>query len=96
LVTCKQFLQELNDYLDPNVDAITKIDLEAHVTQCPNCFVVVDTTMKTLQIYKGMEPQSKWPAARRVEAELRFLFELRLQVAHHPLEFSPLLGIENL
>ena len=58
MVTCKQFLQELNDYLDPNVDALTKTHLEAHVTLCPNCFVLVDTTMKTLQVYKGMEPQS--------------------------------------
>ena len=58
MVTCKQFLQELNDYLDPNVDTVTKTHLEAHVTKCPNCFVVVDTTKKTLQIYKGIEAQT--------------------------------------
>lgn len=58
MVTCKQFLHELNDYLDPNVDTTTKTHLEAHVTQCPNCFVVVDTTRRTLQIYKGIEAQS--------------------------------------
>ena len=58
MVTCKQFLQELNDYLDPNVDTATKIHLEAHVTKCPNCFVVVDTTLKTLQIYKGCQAQA--------------------------------------
>ena len=43
MVTCKQFLQELNDYLDPNVDAALKANLEAHVNKCPNCFVIVDT-----------------------------------------------------
>jgi hypothetical protein len=32
--------------------------LESHVTECPNCFVIVDTTQRTLQIYKGMEPQN--------------------------------------
>ena len=58
MVTCKQFLQELNDYLDPNVDAAIKANLEAHVNKCPNCFVIVDTTLKTLQVYKGMEPQT--------------------------------------
>jgi len=58
LLTCKQFLQELNDYLDPNIDAEMKNHLNAHVTQCPNCFVIVDTTMKTLQVYKGVEPQT--------------------------------------
>jgi len=58
LLTCKQFLQELNDYLDPNIDAEMKNHLRAHVTQCPNCFVIVDTTMKTLQVFKGVEPQT--------------------------------------
>ena len=42
MLTCKQFLQELNDYLDPNVDAEMKRHLESHVTQCPNCFVIVE------------------------------------------------------
>ena len=58
MLTCKQFLQELNDYLDPSIDLETKRHLESHVSQCPNCFVVVDTTMKTLKVYKGMEPQA--------------------------------------
>jgi hypothetical protein len=58
LLTCKQFLQELNDYLDPNTDAAMKLRLEAHVSECPNCFVIVDTTKKTLQVYKGVEPQA--------------------------------------
>jgi anti-sigma factor RsiW len=58
LLTCKQFLQELNDYLDPNVDADLKRRLQSHVSECPNCFVLVDTTQRTLQVYKGIEPQT--------------------------------------
>ena len=58
MLTCKQFLRELNDYLDPNTDPDLKRHLESHVTECPNCFVVVDTTKKTLQVYKGCEPQT--------------------------------------
>ena len=58
MLTCKQFLQELNDYLDPNIDAEMKNHLNSHVTQCPNCFVIVDTTLKTLQVYKGVEQQT--------------------------------------
>ncbi len=57
MLTCKQFLQELNDYLDPNIDSVTKVHLEAHVSECPNCFVIVDTTKHTLEVYKGVEPQ---------------------------------------
>jgi anti-sigma factor (TIGR02949 family) len=58
LLTCKQFLQELNDYLDPSIDPETKRHLESHVAACPNCFVVVDTTQKTIQVYKGMVPKT--------------------------------------
>lgn len=58
MLTCKQFLQELNDYLDPSTDPATKCHLEKHVSECPNCFVIVDTTKKTLQVYKGLEPQT--------------------------------------
>jgi anti-sigma factor (TIGR02949 family) len=58
LLTCKQFLQELNDFLDPNCDPETRRHLEKHVTECPNCFVIVDTTKKTMQVYKGCQPQA--------------------------------------
>jgi anti-sigma factor RsiW len=58
LLTCKQFLQELNDYLDPSTDPAMKCHLEKHVNECPNCFVIVDTTKKTMQIYRGLEPQT--------------------------------------
>lgn len=54
LLTCKQFLQELNDYLDEVANTEIRNRIEAHVTNCPNCFVILDTTKKTIQVYKGM------------------------------------------
>ncbi len=57
MLTCKEFLQELSEYLDDTVDADFKQKLQKHVSECPNCWVVFDTTKKTLQVYKGMEPQ---------------------------------------
>jgi len=58
LLTCKQFLQELNDYLDETLDPKTRAELQRHVNECPNCWVVCDTTEKTLRIFKGMEAQA--------------------------------------
>jgi len=58
LLTCKDFLSELSDYLDETIDAELRSKLERHITECPNCWVVADTTRKTIQIYKGMEPCS--------------------------------------
>jgi len=57
LLTCKEFLQELNDYLDDAVDVELRRHIEAHITECPNCFVILDTTKKTIRVYKGMQPQ---------------------------------------
>ena len=56
MLTCKDFLHELSDYLDENLDAEVRAKLEKHITECPNCWVIADTTRKTIKIYKGMDP----------------------------------------
>ena len=56
MLTCKDFLNELTDYLDECLDAESRTKLERHITECPNCWVIADTTRKTIQIYKGMDP----------------------------------------
>ena len=58
MLTCKQFLQDLNDYLDDRLDPNLKAELQRHVSECPNCWVVCNTTEKTIKVYKGMEPQA--------------------------------------
>ena len=58
MLTCKDFLNELSDYLDEAIDAELRSKLETHITECPNCWVIADTTRKTVKIYKGMEPHS--------------------------------------
>lgn len=57
MLTCKEFLQELTDYLDSTVDAELRRKLEAHINECPNCFVILDTTQRTIKVYKGMQAQ---------------------------------------
>ena len=57
MVTCKDFLRELSDFLDENVDPGVRRELERHISECPNCWVICDTTKKTIQVYKGMDPE---------------------------------------
>ena len=57
MVTCKDFLRELGDYLDESVDPQVRAELSKHINECPNCWVVLDTTKKTIQVYKGMDPE---------------------------------------
>jgi anti-sigma factor (TIGR02949 family) len=55
LLTCKDFLSELSEYLDESIDAELRAKLERHMSECPNCWVIADTTRRTVQIYKGMD-----------------------------------------
>jgi hypothetical protein len=58
LLTCKEFLAELNDFLDETTREELHARLESHLAQCPNCWVVCDTARKTIQVYKGLCHQS--------------------------------------
>ena len=55
MLTCKDFLNDLSNYLDESLDAELRAKLERHISECPNCWVIADTTRKTIKIYKGME-----------------------------------------
>jgi hypothetical protein len=51
-VKCKDFLNELNEFLDGSLDPKIMSELQEHLTWCHNCHVVCDTTKKTIQIYR--------------------------------------------
>jgi anti-sigma factor RsiW len=75
LLTCKDFLKELSDFLDESLDADVRAKLERHMAECPNCWVIADTTRKTIQIYKGMDP---FPIPGDVESRLMRALERKL------------------
>jgi anti-sigma factor RsiW len=54
-VKCSDFLQELTNYLDGAIDDRTKSELENHLSWCHNCYVVCDTTKKTIEIYRDSQ-----------------------------------------
>jgi anti-sigma factor RsiW len=65
----------LSDYLDESVDSEVRSKLEQHMAECPNCWVITDTTKKTIQIYKGMDP---YPIPADVESRLMAALERKL------------------
>ena len=56
MLTCKQFLAELSDFLDEALGIEERKKLEDHINQCPNCWVIADTTRKTIEVYKSCQP----------------------------------------
>jgi anti-sigma factor (TIGR02949 family) len=50
---CKDTIQNLNAFIDGELDAILCEEIEEHLQDCPNCQVVVNTLKKTIQIYQS-------------------------------------------
>ena len=75
MLTCRDFLRELSEFLDENLDAEVRAKLERHMTECPNCWVIADTTRKTIRIYKGVDPH---PIPRDVEERLMQAIERKM------------------
>lgn len=79
LLTCNRFMEELSEYLDESVQGKLREELEAHVAECPNCWVIVDTTKKTLRIYKGMKPE---PLSDELQARLMGALDKKISGRH--------------
>ena len=79
MLTCKDFMRELSDYLDESIDAEIRAKIEKHISECPNCWVIADTTRKTIRIYKGMDPQ---PLPADVESRLMTALQKKIAARH--------------
>ncbi len=50
MIGCEQLLLEISNYLDAEVDAALRAEIEAHLTGCRRCSLLVDTTRRTVRI----------------------------------------------
>jgi anti-sigma factor (TIGR02949 family) len=48
---CRELLDQLTDYVDGELEPGLCAELEAHLAECPNCRVMVDTVRKTITLY---------------------------------------------
>jgi len=54
-MTCTEFLSILDDVIDESTAAETRAEIEVHLKKCGHCEVVLDTTRKTIEIYRCHE-----------------------------------------
>jgi anti-sigma factor RsiW len=69
-------IRELSDYLNGELDASARAELERHLADCEDCRLVVDTTKKTIQIFCNSEPV---PLPEDVRTRLHAALEKRLR-----------------
>ena len=71
-LNCPDILQNLNDYIDGELDQKICADIEAHIHACPTCQIVVNTLKKTIQLYQmsGQETELPEDVRQRLFARL--------------------------
>jgi predicted anti-sigma-YlaC factor YlaD len=75
MLNCRQVLDELSNYLDDEVTLELARAIEKHLSRCHRCWVVYDTTRRSLQIVTENRPAATPLAvSERLHARLRQLF----------------------
>ena len=54
-MNCTDFLAKLTDFFDGNIEPDLLTEVKEHLGACHHCEVVVDTTRKTIEVYRGTE-----------------------------------------
>ena len=61
---CHHLLHELSGYLDGEASAEVCAEIERHLADCEDCTALVDTTRKTITLYRKL-PQPDLPTGAR-------------------------------
>lgn len=76
MITCEEFFAEFADYLENQASLEVRQELELHLSQCRACYVLYDSSRKTVRIVSESNsfelPQNVLdPIIDRVMAKLR-------------------------
>lgn len=64
-LTCDNILENLNAYIDGELDDEFCADFESHVQSCPECQIVINTLNKTIQLCKLTDAETSLPSETR-------------------------------
>ena len=70
-MTCTEFLALLDELIDDDVSAQPRLQLQEHLEGCEHCEVTLNTTRKTIEIYRSHEVYELPPSVReRIHAAI--------------------------
>ena len=61
---CEDLLQYLSDYIDQDLDEALTAEAQEHLSTCQNCHIVLDTTQRTISLFREHSKQTI-PADRK-------------------------------
>jgi hypothetical protein len=76
VISCADFMTEIGNYLEGDVAAEVRAQLEQHLAHCRTCTVLVDSTRKTLKIVTDsgsfdLPAEAFKPVGEQIMARLR-------------------------
>jgi anti-sigma factor RsiW len=54
-VTCTEFIAQLDELIEDRLSPTLRADLEEHLRGCEHCVITLNTTRKTIEIYRSHE-----------------------------------------
>jgi hypothetical protein len=51
-MTCTEFLAQMTDYFDGQVEPELLSEIQSHLCECHHCEILVDTTRQTIRVYR--------------------------------------------
>jgi anti-sigma factor (TIGR02949 family) len=69
---CRSILENLNAYIDGELDSELCSQIEAHISTCENCQIVVNTLKKTIEICQVTGRETKLPPEMRYRLYAQF------------------------
>lgn len=67
---CQELLGQISDYIDGELEAKLCAELEAHLSNCTDCQVLVDTTQKTITLFRLHHQQTPAKISASISARL--------------------------
>jgi len=60
-ISCQDVIDHLCDYIDSNLNEAQYLALKAHIADCQNCQIVINTLNKTIELCKSGSDNIKLP-----------------------------------
>jgi predicted anti-sigma-YlaC factor YlaD len=60
-LNCGEMLYSLSDYIDGEAKEAICAAIEAHMAECPDCRIMVDTLRQTIHLYRQQEQKLDLP-----------------------------------
>lgn len=73
---CREYIKDLNDYLDGEIEPELCEEIEKHIGECRNCRLMVDSMLKTVTLVREGKAE-KLPAS--LEQQLNDKLKARWQ-----------------